>query len=181
MALRDEGAQFGAMSIFNHWTVATLIIVMLAIGLYMGTLPRGPELTGWIDLHKSIGVIVLVLGAWRVLWRVVHRFPDDIAHMPPWQRFVARWVHILLLAAILIMPITGYTLSSMGGHPIMFFGLFEMPALPENKAIAGVASEIHGIVAWVLIGLIVLHVFGALKHHAVDKDQTMKRMVGRVT
>jgi cytochrome b561 len=179
MAFKDDGVRFGAVSIINHWTVATLIIVMIAIGLYMGQLPRGEASAGWVDVHKSIGIIVLFLGAWRVLWRVMHRFPDDIARMPPWQRFVAKAVHILLLAAILIMPISGYMMSSMGGHPVSFFGLFEMPVLPQDKTISGVASQVHGVVAYGLIGLIALHVLGAIKHHAVDKDATLKRMLGQ--
>jgi cytochrome b561 len=179
MAMKDDGVRFGAISIINHWAVATLIIVMIAIGLYMGELPRGAAKGEWVDLHKSIGIIVLFLGAWRVLWRLIHRFPDDIARMPPWQQFVAKAVHILLLFAILAMPISGYMLSSMGGHPVSFFGLFDMPVLPQDKTIARAASQVHGVVAYMLIGLIALHVFGALKHHAVDKDATLRRMLGR--
>jgi len=177
--MKDEGVRYGAMSIINHWTVATLIILMLAIGLYMGVLPKGSEKGQWVDLHKSIGILVLFLGAWRVLWRVVHRFPDDIADMPPWQQFIAKSCHILLLTAILVMPISGYMTSSMGGHPVTFFGLFAMPALPQNEAISRAASSVHSYVAWILIGLIALHVFGAIKHHAVDRDATLRRMLGR--
>jgi cytochrome b561 len=77
------------------------------------------------------------------------------------------------------MPVSGYMRSSMGGHPVSFFGLFEMPVLPQYKTTAGAVEQAHGAVAYVLIGLIALHVFGALKHRAVDRDATLKRVLGR--
>ncbi len=179
MALKDGGARFGAISIVNHWVVATLIIVMLAIGLYMSELPRGPERFEWVQVHKSIGVIVLFLGAWRVLWRAWSRFPQEIAVMPRWQEIAANAIHAALLVAVIAMPVSGYITSSTGGHDISFFGLFNMPALPENKALSEAAAGVHGIVAYVLIAVLAVHVLAALKHHVVDKDATLRRMIGR--
>ncbi len=178
MALKDRGAEFGAVSIVNHWVIAVLIIANLAVGLYMDDLPRGPELTWWINLHKSIGVFVLIYGIWRVAWRCVCRFPDDVAAMPQWQELAAKAVHLALLLAILGMPITGYMLSSMSDHAVSFFGLFNLPPLPQDKAVADVAKEVHEILANVLIAIIVIHVIAALKHHVFDKDATLKRMLG---
>ncbi len=179
--MKDVGKRFGSVSIVNHWVIAVAIIAMLAIGLYMDDLPRGPELTWWINLHKSIGVFVLVYGLWRFLWRVVWRFPDDVATIPRWQELAAKAVHLALLLAILGMPISGYILSSTGGHPVSFFGIFSLPALPESKSVNDIAGEIHEWLADILIILIVVHVLAALKHHVIDKDATLKRMVGRTS
>ncbi|MEM7121518.1 MAG: cytochrome b [Pseudomonadota bacterium] len=181
MALRDTGKRFGSVSIVNHWTVAVVIIALLAIGLYMDTLPRGAELTWWINLHKSLGVFVLIYGFWRVLWRVVWRFPDDVAVMPRWQEVAAKAVHIALLLCILGMPISGYIMSSTGGHPVSFFSLFSLPALPESGSVNKIAGGVHEWLAYALIAIIVVHVAAAVKHHVVDKDATLKRMVGRMT
>lgn len=181
MALKDEGTRFGVISIINHWTIAVLIIVMLAIGLYMDSLPRGPGRGEWIDLHKSIGIIVLVLGAWRVLWRIIQRFPDEVCEMPHWQEMASKAVHIALLVLIVAMPLSGYMTSSTGGHDVSFFGLFHLPQLPENKALSELASEVHEILADLLMIVLVLHVAAALKHHVIDQDATLKRMLGRAS
>ncbi len=180
--LRDKGACFGAVSIVNHWVIAVLIIVLLAVGLYMVDLPKGGTArTEWIDFHKSVGILVLVLGVWRVLWRIVCRFPDDVATMPRWQEFAAKTMHILLLIAIVAMPVSGYMRTSMRGKQVSFFGLFDMPVLPQIEIIGLAAKEVHTWLAYILIVLIVLHVVAALKHHVFDKDATLKRMCGRAT
>ena len=179
MALRDEGTRFGTISIINHWVIATLIIIMLALGLFMDSLPQGPRQFQIVQIHKSIGVLVLILGTWRVLWRVVFRFPGDVATMPRWQEIAARTVHIALLVLILAMPITGYIHSTTGGHPVTFFGIFNLPALPESKAVSELAGEVHETLADLLMIVIALHVAAAIKHHVVDKDATLKRMVGK--
>ena len=177
--LRDRGAQFGAISIVNHWTLAILIIGMLGFGLYMEDLPRGPEKGALVQIHKSIGVIVLFLAFWRVAWRIVSRFPADVATMARWQALASRGAHTALLICVLAMPITGYLQSSAGGHRVTLFGLFDLPALGKIPAIAGPAHVAHALIAYALIALIVLHVLAALKHHVVDKDATLRRMLGR--
>lgn len=178
MAMRDSGKRFGTVSIANHWIIAIAVIAMLAIGLYMDDLPRDAR-TWWVNLHKSLGIFVLFYGAWRVGWRLVCGVPDDVAVMPRWQKILALGVHFALMFAILGMPISGYIMSSTGGHPVSFFGLFSLPALPESKATSEVAKEVHEWLADVLIIIIVVHVLAALKHHVIDKDATLKRMCGR--
>lgn len=175
--LRDKGAHFGAISIVNHWVLAILIIGMLGFGLYIEDLPRGPDKGALVQIHKSIGVIALFLVAWRVLWRIASRFPDEVAAMPRWQALTSRWAHIALLTCALAMPVTGYLQSSAGGRPVTLFGLFDLPALGKIPAIAGPAHVAHGIIAYILIALIAIHILAALKHHIVDKDATLRRML----
>lgn len=179
MAVFDRGARFGAVSVFNHWVIAVAVIAMLAIGLLMEEFPKGPERNFVVNLHKSIGIFVLLYGAWRVLWRLLWRFPDDVATMPGWQKTAASAVHWFLLAAILVMPLSGYIGSTTAGYPVSFFGLFSLPALGEAKWLSSIAWEVHEILANILIAAIVLHVLAALKHHLIDRDGTLRRMLGR--
>lgn len=181
MALKDSGARFGSLSIFNHWVVAILIIGMLAFGLYIGDMERGPDKGELIQIHKSIGVFLLFFGVWRVLWRLVSRFPSEVADMPAWQIIAAKAVHYALLAGILVMPVSGYIMSSSGGHPVGFFGLFELPALQENKELSSMAGGLHEWVGYFLIAVVAVHVLAALKHHIVDRDATLSRMIGRAS
>ncbi|MCP4327447.1 MAG: cytochrome b [Alphaproteobacteria bacterium] len=173
-----NGARFGAISIINHWVIAALIIGMLAFGLYLDAMGRGPDQLALLQIHKSIGVLVLILGAWRVLWRIARGFPEEIAEMPHWQLVASRAVHIALLIGILFMPISGYITSSTGGHAISLFGLFDLPALPEHKAVSAAAAWVHFVVAYALIAIIGVHVLAALKHHIIDRDATLARMIG---
>ncbi len=179
MAALDRGARFGAVSIFNHWVIAVAIIVMLAIGLTMDDDSSGPGGNFLLNLHKSIGVFVLIFGAWRVLWRLIWRFPQDVCSMPVWQKTAATAVHWLLLIAILVMPLSGYIGSSTSGHAVSFFGLFSLPNLGEAKWISRLCWEVHETTANILIALVVVHVLAALKHHVIDRDGTLRRMLGK--
>lgn len=179
VTLRDNRQHFGAMSIINHWVIAVLIIGMLGFGLYLDALGQGPEQRALLQIHKAIGVIVLVLVVWRVLWRLSNGFPDDVAQMPAWQATAAKAVHYGLLTAIVLMPVSGYVTSTTGGHAVSMFGLFTLPALPENETVSAAAADIHAVVAYCLMGLITVHVLAALKHHVIDRDPTLLRMIGR--
>ncbi len=179
MAILDRGDRFGSVSVFNHWVIAIAVIVMLAIGLTMEEFPKGEERNFVVGLHKSIGVFVLLYGAWRVLWRLVWRFPNDVSSMPLWQKGTSIFVHWALMLAILVMPLSGYIASSTAGYPVSFFGIFSLPDLGKSDWISGLCWEIHEIAANVLIALVVVHFLGALKHHLIDRDGTLRRMLGR--
>lgn len=179
MAVKDSGSRFGGLSIFNHWIMAALVVGMLAFGLYVEDLPKGEEAVALIGIHKSIGVLVLVFAVWRILWRMYNGFPAAVGAFKAWEKFVAKAVHYGLLLGVLVMALAGYVHSAAGGHFITFFGLFPLPGLPENKALSSVAGEVHEIVGKLLMVLIALHVLAALKHHFIERDATLKRMLGR--
>ncbi|MGL4237241.1 cytochrome b [Tabrizicola sp.] len=162
----------------NHWIMAVAMIGMVAFGLYLGFggLPRetrGPL----IDLHKAIGVLVLIFGVWRVGLRLFRGFPPPASEMPSWQETASKAVHWALLASIIIMPVSGIVASVFRGRAIDVFGLFEIPAQAENPGIAGLAGQIHEFVGIGLAVVIAIHVAAALKHHVVDKDATLTRML----
>ena len=169
---------YGTVSRLNHWVIAVAVIGMVGVGLYLefGGLSR--ERSGSLrDLHKAVGVLLLALVAWRVGWRLVQGFPPEASAMPRWQSTASKAVHWGLLVAIVLMPVSGVVSSVYAGRPIDVFGVFTVPAATEIEWLAGAASAMHTVVGRTLAALIVVHVAGALKHHVVDRDRTLRRMV----
>jgi cytochrome b561 len=153
---------------------------MLGLGLYMADLPKGPWKGELFDLHKSFGILVLMLGAVRIGWRLGNPWPGPVDTVPPWQRKLARVLHLLLLAMMLALPLSGWAMSSAGDHPVSFFGLFTLPPLlAVDKDLGKSLSEVHEVLAWTLLALLVLHVGAALRHHFIARDATLRRMLGR--
>jgi len=155
--------------------MAILMLGMLIVGWYMNDIATAPfkyELYGY---HKATGMLILVLVLIRSVWRVSQ--PVKGHEGTVWQNRLATAAHLGLYAAMLAMPISGWFMSSAGGHAISFFGLFNVPLLDVAKAYGEWAEEVHEVVASILWGLIGLHVAGALYHHFVKKDSTLKRML----
>lgn len=173
-------ATYDFLSRLNHWVLAVLMIAMLGFGIYLEqAVPPGPERGALMGLHKSFGLLVLLLGSLRVVWRLRQGFPADAGQMPAWQSWMAKAVHWILMAGIIIMPVSGLVGSFFGGRATGFFGLFTLPAGPKVEWLSSLAHVAHGLGGMVLIVAVLLHVVGALKHHFVDKDITMLRMVGK--
>ena len=169
---------YGAISRFNHWIAAFVMIGMIAFGLYMEDLPKESR-AALMGIHKGIGFLFLFFALWRVGLRVAKGFPPALGNMPNWQETAAKAMHWALLAGILIMPVSGVLMSLYSNHSIDVFGLFTIPAQGKIEAISGPAHLAHGLAGKVLIALIVVHVVAALKHHIIDKDATLARMTGR--
>ncbi|MDD1780828.1 cytochrome b [Enterovibrio sp. ZSDZ35] len=166
-------------TIFLHWLVAISFIAVLAFGLYVEDLPKGPEKGEMIGLHKSFGFIILVLASSRILWRVKEGPISSIPGSPSWQEKAAKGVHHLLLLATVLMPISGIMMSVGGGRGLDVFGMTLIAAGEKKEWLGAVGHTTHEVLANIVIAAIVLHVLGALKHHLVDKDATLKRMTGR--
>lgn len=176
--LADTPDSYGVLSRVNHWVIATAMIGMLASGLVMAYGPFAREVTGAIlGWHKAVGVLVLGFGLWRVGWRVAQGFPADAAPMPRWQSALSKAAHWGLLATVVVMPLSGMVGSLFGGHSIDVFGLI-IPSFSEIEWLSGLGHAVHGYAAWALLGLLVLHVGAALKHHLLDCDPTLRRMIG---
>lgn len=175
MRIKNDKEHFGVISVLLHWIMAIIIISMLAIGLYMVDLPSGNpkfELYGW---HKAFGILVLMLATLRLLWRMSNTTPA--LELPWYERLGARFAHFALYLLMICMPLSGWLMSSAGGYPTSFFGLFNLPNLvAPNEELHELFEEIHEWLAYGLISLIVIHTLGALKHHFIDKDNILKRM-----
>lgn len=165
-----------------HWLIALLIIGMLWLGYSIEDIPRNtPARAFYVNLHKSFGLLTLVLVLLRWGWRATHRTPPLPSTMPRWETLAATWTHRLLYLCILLQPLSGYVGSSFSKFGVKFFGI----PLPQwgwdDKAIRSVFNEIHATVAIVLMVLIGLHVLAALKHLLIDRDQVFQRMLPRRT
>lgn len=176
MRLRNSATRFGFVAIFLHWVIALLIIGLLALGLYMVRLPISLEklkLYGW---HKELGFLVLFLAIFRLLWRLSNEMPELAL---PWlEKLAARSMHWAFYLFMFAMPVTGWLITSSSGLPASFFGLFTLPDLvsPDEQHRV-LFSEIHEWLGYALIIAIALHTAAALKHHFINKDNILRRMI----
>lgn len=159
-----------------HWVIAFLAIFLLGLGLYMVRQPPTPITFERYDLHKSLGVLLLFLALIRSILVLKEGNPPLL--LPKLQRILAKAVHGSLYLLLLLMPLSGWLMSNAGNHPISFFGFFELPALVNpNTTLKILFHALHEWLAYFLIVLIVFHTLAALKHHFIDKDDILKRML----
>ncbi len=178
MLWKNTERRWGAVAKSFHWITALLVIGMLCAGLYMTGLENSPQKFQIYGLHKSIGVTILLIVVLRILWKSVTVRPEELATHKKWERALARLVHFFLYFAILTMPLSGWAMSSAKNFPVSVFGLFTLPNIVgPNPGLAGLLAEYHEILAWALMGAIGLHFAGAIKHHIIDRDETLRRML----
>lgn len=177
MKMTNTPTRFGWLSILNHWTTAVLFLGMLGFGWILDEMEKGPLRTGLMQWHQSIGIVILVLVALRLVWAWISPRPGPSTGTP-WEKTVARVVQALLWIGLLGMPLSGWVMSAAGGHAVSFFGWFDLPSLlGQNEMLHETAEEAHGALAAILVAAIALHVAGALKHHFLDRDATLTRML----
>ena len=176
MQITNSEDRYGLIAILLHWLMAILIIGLLVLGLYMVTLPISLEklkLYGW---HKEYGLLALALVIFRLFWRLSNTTPR--LSLPLWEKFAARSVHWAFYGFMFAMPITGWLITSAAGLPVSFFGLFVLPDLVSpNEELRQLFQEIHEWVGYGLIVTIILHASAALKHHFINKDNILRRMI----
>jgi cytochrome b561 len=170
-----DSQRYSSVAIAFHWMIALLVIVNLVIGLGHEAIPA---FRAWMGTHKAIGISVLVLTLARVAWRLAHRPPPLPAATPVWERVAAHATHWSLYALLLAMPLTGWALVSgpEAKRPLSWFGLFDVPLLPVASSTADAADAAHGLLGWVMLALVVLHVAAALRHHLILRDHVLARM-----
>lgn len=175
--LKNTENRFGLISIIMHWVMAVMIITLLAVGLTLDQLASGPQKTLIIGIHKEVGLLVLMLVIVRLSWRIINSSPT-LADLPRWEKLTARAVHAAFYLLMFTQPLSGWAMSSAGGHPISFFGLFIVPPLVEpDSQLKTFFASAHEYQGYALIVLCLLHVAAALKHHYLDKDNILKRML----
>ena len=174
--------RYTSVAIVLHWLLALAIGVMFGVGLYMADLPISPLKLKLTNYHKWAGICFLALSALRLLWRLTHR-PPALSHaiqkaMPPWQTYAYHATHYAMYALFLIVPLVGWAYSSAAGFPIVLFGVIPLPDfMAVDKEFAKQIKELHEISAFALVGLAGLHIAAAIKHHFVDKDGLINRML----
>lgn len=173
--------RYGLIAILFHWTMALLVIGLAALGLYMVTLPDVGFDTKKVTLviyHKELGLVALVLLAARLAWRVTQVLPELVAHLPDWQQFAARFVHLSFYGLLFALPVSGCLMSSAAGIPVSFLGLFTLPDfVHRDDRLFQQFIEIHEVLGYALLLSIVIHAGAALRHHFVSKDDTLRRML----
>ncbi|UHD18361.1 cytochrome b [Thiocapsa bogorovii] len=167
-----------------HWLIVLLVLGLLAAGALLGNLGfdglkdlMGLEMTNQLyGYHKTFGIIVLALMVLRLAFKRLFRSP---AYQPPLsglERGASLTVHSLFYVALILMPVFGWLGTAAGGFPVQFFNLTLPGLIPENKALSETLFQLHGIVGWVILGLILIHVSAAIYHWRIKRDGVMKRM-----
>jgi cytochrome b561 len=170
-------AGYTRTAISLHWLVAGLVVCAFALGWVMTDLAISPLRVKMFNWHKWVGMTILALAAIRTLWRLTHPAPP-LLPMPAWQRVSAHALHGLLYVLMFAIPLSGWAYSNATGYPIVYLGLLRLPNLVErNKQLGVQLQELHEALGWVLLGVVVIHALAALKHHFVDRDDTLKRMM----
>ena len=178
MCWRNADKQYGIIAKGFHWLVAGLVIGLLCLGFYMMSLERSPTTSYLFFLHKSFGVTVLMLMVLRLGWRFANIQPAALPRHKPWEKRLARAIVWFFYAALILMPLSGWLMSSAHGYPVSVFKLFTLPDLvPEDHDLSEFLEGVHGTLAWIVIGVLIFHVAGVLKHHIMDKDSTLRRMI----
>jgi cytochrome b561 len=168
--------RYSTPAIVLHWLLAVLIAFMAGLGWYMMTVedePGGPRL---FDLHKSIGLLVFALVLLRLLWRAFHRPEPLPAGLPRWQVRLSHTTQSMLYAWMVLLPLTGILGASYSKAGLAFFGIALPAWATPSRPTAHQLFEIHSLMVWVLVALVVLHALGGLKHLLVDRDQVFARM-----
>jgi cytochrome b561 len=177
------------VAILFHWVIAILILTNIGLGWSFDSF-SGPDKTAIVNVHKSIGISVLILSVLRLLWRLMNKPPPLSPWLKPWEKLLATTVHWLFYVFMIVMPLTGWAMVSASPkiriNPVTFFGLFNVPAFPYVSTLPHdqmhtahkLLEQAHtGYVLWLGYALIVLHLLGAFKHQFFDRDGELGRMI----
>lgn len=176
--LRNTINAFGVIAKGFHWIIALCIIGMLTVGLIMVDMPPSPTKMTLYALHKSTGVVILLLVILRLTWRLLNPVPELPSSLHPWHHKLAKLSPLSLYTLMFLMPLSGFTLSETAGYPITVYNMFTLPMfLPKNPEVSKTAVMIHQYGGFAFIGVLVLHVSAALYHHFILKTNVLKRML----
>ena len=178
MQWRDDPKRWGLVTRLLHWLLAAALLFMLALGLWMVRLDYYHPLYQRLpEIHRGLGVLLALPLLFRLFWRLCNPRPRLLAGRL--EQFLARTVQALLLILPILMVVSGYLISTADGKPVEVFGWFRVPAPGlEIDNLEDKAGRVHAWLGYLLIGLVLLHVAGALKHQFLDRDEILIRMLG---
>ncbi len=161
-----------------HWLMALGIIGTFALGTYMQDLPLSPTKLQLYSWHKWAGVTLFVLLILRLAWRITHPAPPLPATMPAALRLAAHAAHWVLYALMIMIPLSGWLMSSAKGFQTVWFGVLPLPDLVgKDKALGDLLQEVHETLNFTLLAILLAHVGAALKHHFIDRDDVLTRIL----
>src|SRR3989338_7569639 len=177
MIFKNTKNRFGVITIMLHWLMAAMMVGLTIIGLWMVRIPVSLQKLQFYGWHKEWGMLVLMLVIVRLAWRMRNITPALDA-IPKWEELAARAVHWAFYFFMFALPITGWLITSSADLPVSFFGLFAFPNLISgNEANRLLFSKIHEWLGYALIATFCMHTGAALKHHFINKDNIMRRML----
>lgn len=163
-----------------HWLMAILLICLFAVGIYMHELPLSPWKLQIYSWHKWAGVTAFMLVLVRLAWRLTHRPPPLPVNMSRPAELAAHAAHALLYLLMIAIPLSGWLMSSAKGIQTVYFGVIPIPDLiAKNRELGNLLKDIHAILNFTLAAVVVVHAGAALKHHLIDKDDVLTRMLPR--
>ncbi|MDX1512150.1 MAG: cytochrome b [Gammaproteobacteria bacterium] len=175
---RSSESRYGIVTRLLHWLVALLIIGLIGLGWWMVDLSYYDK---WynrsLDLHKALGMLVLLLAMIKIGWVAFDGKPGFPESMKRWERIAATAAHHTFYLLMILIPVTGYVISTSAGDGISVFGWFEIPAImPAGDKLRDLAIELHYWLAYGAAVLVLMHAAAALKHQFIDRDGTLRRM-----
>ncbi len=176
--VKNSKTSYGWMAITLHWLMALGIFFLFGLGLYMVELTYYDAwYRGSLELHKSLGLVLLLVWFARITWRWINTSPDMAGTAV--EKKAAHVVHQLLYFLMLALMVTGYLISTADGRGIEVFSLIEIPAITsisfENQE--DIAGDIHWGLAWSLMLLVAMHALAAIKHQMINKDGTLTKII----
>lgn len=174
----EAAAQYTGTAKVLHWLMALLIIGLFALGQYMSDLSMSPRKLQLYSWHKWVGVTVFMLLLVRVGWRITHQPPALPEQMSKLQRIASHVGHTALYLLMIAIPISGWLMSSAKGYQTVWFGVLPIPdVLGKDKQLGDALAELHGALNGLLMFIVVIHVLAALKHHFIDRDNILRRIL----
>jgi cytochrome b561 len=175
--LKNTTESFGLIARLFHWIIFLLVIGVMIGGNIAADMPNGPGKSEMLGMHKSFGFTILVLVLLRLLWRLINPRPRDLG-ASSFQNQLGHSMHIFLYSLLLAQPAVGILMSQAFGFPVSPFGMFIVPAfINENIRLGKILLEIHETL-WVVLAISVgIHAAAALKHHFIEKNRTLLRMI----
>lgn len=183
MSLANTATRYGTVSKTLHWLTALLILALIPSGIIANGLPYDtPEALAQkaqlFSIHKTLGVVLFAVAVTRILWAFIQPKPAPLHPERRGEAFLASTVHWLLYGSLVLVPLSGWIhhAATEGFAPILLPIGQDLPFVPKSEALAGVTASLHIIFERVLVVALLLHIVGALKHHFIDRDVTLKRM-----
>ena len=177
MQLKNTPNSFGWLAKTFHWTLALLIIALWCVGTLMEDMENTPQKFEIYMLHKSFGLIVLIVGVCAFTWRALNVKPQ-LNDIDRFQKLAASASKYVLYACMLIMPLSGWAMNSASGRPLTWFNTIPLPGIvAPNPELAGLFRDMHGVTAWLLLATFIAHAGAALLHHFYYKDNVLRRML----
>ena len=176
---KNTELNYGRIAKILHWFTALTVFSLFALGFWMVDLTYYSQ---WYKTaphwHKSIGILLFLATLFRLVWRYYNLAPKAVANHSKWEKTASKITHVTIYVLLLTLMISGYLISTADERAIEVFSWFEVPALGELfDSQADISGVIHLYLAYTLIAISLLHAVEAIKHHFIDKDDTLKRMI----